>query len=357
MATNGSLPTIRVQVGDLATMLGGTVRGDRSFEVTGISGLAEADRGDISFLADDKYAPLLVESRASVVLVKRCYPDSDAIQIVVDDPNLAFAKVVEAYGPQPRPIAVGVHSTAVIGEDVTIAAGVSIGPYAVVEDGVRVGTGSRILPHAYVGADVHIGADCTIYPHATVREGCRLGDRVIIHSGVVIGSDGFGYASLEGVHVKIPQVGIVLIGDDVEIGANTTIDRARFGTTVIGNGTKIDNLVQIAHNVRTGEHCIIVAQVGIAGSSSLGNHVTIAGQSGVAGHLHISDQAVVAAQSGVSKNVPPRTVVQGSPAQELRLNQAKQVGLRRLPKTQATVKQLEQRITELERRLAERDGS
>lgn len=347
---------MEVTVGELAGLVGGTVHGDVSFVLTGISGLAEARPGDIAFLADPKYAPLLGESKASAVLVSAVQPKSRAIQVVVEDPNLAFAKVVEVYGPQPRPIPVGVHSTAVIGEDVLIGEKVSIGPYAVIDDGVRIGDGSRILPHAYIGADVTIGADCIIYPHATVREGCILGNNVIIHSGVVIGSDGFGYASLAGVHRKIPQVGIVKIGNDVEIGANTTIDRARFGTTVIGDGTKIDNLVQIAHNVQTGQHCIIVAQVGIAGSSTLGNYVTVAGQSGVGGHLHIGDQAIVAAQSGVSKNVPPKMVVQGSPAQELHLNQAKQVGLRRLPKTQKTVKQLESRLAELEQRLAELEG-
>lgn len=342
---------MQVRVAELAQMVGGTVIGDDSFVITGISGLAEAEPGCISFLADARYAPLLGESRASVVLVRERQAGSSAIQIVVEDPNLAFAQVVEVHGPQLRPERPGIHPTAVIGDDVHLGDQVAIGAYAVLADGVRVGAGSRIGTHSYLGTDVRLGDRCTIHPQVTILAGCQLGSRVIVHAGAVIGSDGFGYASLAGVHRKIPQVGIVVIGDEVEIGANTTIDRARFGRTLIGAGTKIDNLVQIAHNVETGPHCIIVAQSGIAGSTRLGHHVTIAGQSGLTGHLRIGDQAIVAGKSGVSKNVPAKAVVQGIPAQELKLNQAQQISLRRLPKVLAAVKTVEARLAELEAEL------
>jgi UDP-3-O-[3-hydroxymyristoyl] glucosamine N-acyltransferase len=184
-----------------------------------------------------------------------------------------------------------------------------------------------------------------------IRERCLVGDRVILHPGVVVGSDGFGYASIDGIHHKIPQVGIVAIEDDVEIGANTTLDRARFGRTRVGKGTKIDNLVQIAHNVEIGNHSIVVAQVGIAGSTKVGNHVILSGQAAIGGHLTIGDGAIVTGRAGVSKNIPPKLVVRGTPAQEIKSAQALEVAVRRLPSTQATVKELLARITELERRL------
>jgi len=342
---------MHVTVAEVAKLVDGTVVGDDSHVLRGISSLTEAEPGDVSFLANPKYAPYLEETKASAVLVGKHQKDNEIIQIVVANPDYAFAKVVEAYGPRPQPLQPGVHPTAVLGEGAELGEDVAIGAYAVIGDGVHIGSGSRIFPHVFVGPATTIGAETTLYPHVTVREGCRLGQRVIIHSGAVIGSDGFGYASVEGVHHKIPQVGVVEIGDDVEIGANTTIDRARFGRTVIGAGTKIDNLVQIAHNVEIGEHCILVAQVGVAGSTVLGKHVQLAGQCGVGGHLSIGDQAIVAAQSGVSKNVPPRTVVRGYPARDMKSFQNHEIAIRRLPKTQATVKQLEARMADLEAEL------
>ena len=346
---------MRVQVSEIAELLGGRVIGDPDLAITGISSLTEAEPGDISFLANPKYAPYLAETRASAVLVGAAQDGVELVQVVVANPDWAFAKVVEAYGPRPATLPVGVHPTAIIGEGVSLGAEVAIGAYAVIGDGARIGDGTRIYPHAFIGAAAVIGARSTIFPHVTVREACELGDRVIVHSGAVIGSDGFGYASVEGVHHKIPQVGIVVLGDDVEIGANTTIDRARFGRTLIGQGTKIDNLVQIAHNVEIGDHSIVVAQVGIAGSTRVGSYVTLAGQCGISGHLTIGDRAIVAGQSGVSKNVPPGTLVQGNPAMEMKANQAKEIAVRRLPGTLEAIRQLESRINQLEARLAERD--
>lgn len=343
---------MQVSVRQIADLLEGDIHGDETVTVTGISSLTEAAVGDISFLANPKYAPFLAETKASAVLVGERQEADHLVQIIVANPDHAFARVVEAYGPKPSPPPPGIHASAIIGDRVSIGKDVAIGAYCVVADGVSIGDGTRLYPHAYIGGDADIGADCTIYPHATVRETCILGDRVIIHSGAVIGSDGFGYASVEGVHHKIPQVGIVRIGDDVEIGANTSIDRARFGETSIGRGTKVDNLVQIAHNVSIGDHCIVVSQVGVAGSTSVGKHVTLAGQSGIAGHITIGDRAIIAGKSGISKNVPPGALMQGNPAMQMKANMAKEIAVRRLPKTLATVKTLEQRIGELESRLA-----
>lgn len=343
---------MRVTVREVAQLLGGVVIGDDTQAITGISSLTEASPGDISFLANPKYESYLGETKATAVLVAAQHNAANLVQIVVPNPDFAFARVVATFGPKAVPPPVGIHPTAVIGERARIGANAAIGPYAVIADGSVIGDNAVIYPHVYIGHETIIGADCTFYPQVSIRERCQIGNRVILHSGVVIGSDGFGYASVEGVHHKIPQVGIVVIEDDVEIGANSCLDRARFGKTRIGKGTKIDNLVQIAHNVETGHHCIVVAQVGVAGSSKLGNYVTLAGQAGISGHLTIGDQAIVTAKAGVSKSIPARLVVRGSPAQEIKAAQAQEVAVRRLPATQATVKDLLLRVAELERRLA-----
>ncbi|MBA3684070.1 MAG: UDP-3-O-(3-hydroxymyristoyl)glucosamine N-acyltransferase [Planctomycetes bacterium] len=344
---------MRVTVKQIAELLGGQVIGDETTAITGVSSLTEASPGDISFLANPKYAPYLAETKASAVLVAAAQPGGQLVQVVVANPDQAFARLVDTYGPQVAKMPPGVHPTAVIGENVRLGRDVTIAPYVVLADGAVVGDRSVIYPHVYLGADSRVGNDCVIYPHVSIRERCTLGDRVIIHSGTVIGSDGFGYATVEGIHHKIQQVGQVVIEDDVEIGACTTIDRARFDKTRIGKGTKIDNLVQIAHNVQTGSHCLIVAQVGIAGSTKLGNHVTLGGQAAINGHIVIGDQAIVTAMAGVSKSVPPKTVVRGYPAQEIKVAQAQEVAVRRLPKTQQTVRQLEARIADLEARITE----
>ncbi|MBA2479643.1 MAG: UDP-3-O-(3-hydroxymyristoyl)glucosamine N-acyltransferase [Planctomycetes bacterium] len=345
---------MRVTVRDIAGVVGGSIIGDADQLVTGISSLTEAASGDISFLANPKYAPYLAETKATAVLVASAQETGRPIpvQIVVANPDFAFATVVATFGPKAVPPPTGVHPTAIVGERVRLGSGVAIGAYVVIGDDAQIGEQTVLYPHVYVGNEARIGANCLIYPQVSIRERCRLGDRVIIHPGAVVGSDGFGYATVEGVHHKIPQVGVVIVEDDVEIGANTTIDRARFGKTSIGKGTKIDNLVQIAHNVEIGRHCFLVSQAGVAGSTRLGNHVTLAGQCGLAGHLTIGDQAVVTGQSGVSKSVPPKMVVRGSPAQEFKTAQATEIAVRRLPNTQAQVKDLLARVAELEKRLA-----
>lgn len=344
---------MQFRVRDVAAFLGGTVVGDPETAVSGIAGLTEAKAGDLSFLSNPKYAVHMATTQAACVIVAEAQADVRPAQIVVPNPDFAFAKLVSAYGPKPAHPPEGIHPTAVIGERVRIGANPRIGAYAVVGDDAAIGDNAVIYPHVVIGAEATLGNDCVLYANTVVRERCRIGNRVVLQPGVVIGSDGFGYALVDGKHQKIPQVGIVVIEDDVEIGANTAIDRARFGKTRIGSGTKIDNLVQIAHNVETGSHCLLVAQVGIAGSTRLGHYVTLAGQVGVAGHLTIGDQAMAGGQSGISKNIPAKAKVRGSPAQDFKEALGSEIAVRRLGATQQTVKRLEERVAELEKLIRE----
>ena len=268
--------------------------------------------------------------------------------IEVENPTLAFSSVISFFRPPARNWVAGVHSTAVIAHDAQFdAEQVSIGAHVVIEEGARIGSGTVIRAGAFVGRGAVIGEDCVVHANATINELCRLGNRVVIHSGTVIGSDGFGYEFTDGRHVKIEQVGIVQIDDDVEIGSGTTIDRARFGRTWIGEGTKIDNLVQIGHNVIIGKHCIIVSMVGISGSTRLGNYVTLAGQVGVAGHLELGDQVTVLAQSGVSKSLLKPGVYIGSPAKPLSEGRKFMMAPAKIPEVISRVRDLEAKVAEM----------
>jgi UDP-3-O-[3-hydroxymyristoyl] glucosamine N-acyltransferase len=264
--------------------------------------------------------------------------------IRVANPSLAFARLVELFAPEPPFFAPGVHPSAVVGEGVRIGEGASVQAFAVLEPGVEVGAGSVVGAHCYLGHESKVGEQCLLHPRVTVAARCVVGNRVILHSGVVLGSDGFGFEWNNGRHVKIPQVGIVQVDDDVEIGANTTVDRARFGRTWIQEGCKIDNLVQVAHNVVVGKHTLLVAQAGISGSTQLGQRVTLAGQVGVAGHLQIGDGAVVSAQSGVSKSLPGAALYMGSPAQPAAEFREQVALLRRLGRLQERVQRLEKAL-------------
>jgi UDP-3-O-[3-hydroxymyristoyl] glucosamine N-acyltransferase len=244
----------------------------------------------------------------------------------------------------------GIHPTAVIAPGAKLSPGVAVGAHTIIEDGVVIEEGSVIYGNCYVGAEAHLGKDCLIYPNVVLRERVSLGNRVIIHSGTVIGSDGYGYIPVDGKHMKIPQVGTVLIEDDVEIGANVTVDRARFDKTIIGEGTKIDNLVQIGHNVTIGKHCLIVAQSGIAGSTKLGDYVILAAQSGLVGHIEIGDGAIVGAQSGVSKSIKAGEKVFGYPAQPMKDALKNNAHIQRLDKYVETIKDLKKRIEDLEKK-------
>lgn len=335
----------------IARIVDGTVKGDAKTVITGLSGIKEAKPGDLTFLANPKYFPLLEKTQASAVLAAPGLDKGRIPVIETENPSLAFAKIASVLFKSDDAVPTGKHPTAVIGKNVKLGKNVAIGPFSIIEDGVSLGDNTVIYGLCYIGRGTVIGKDGKIYPNVTVREGVVIGDRVIVHSGTVIGSDGFGFVSVKGLNVKIPQIGIVEIGDDVEIGANVTIDRARFDKTVIGKGTKIDNLVQIAHNVRIGENCIIVSQAGISGSTVLEDNVTLAGQAGLVGHITIGRNSVVAAQSGVPNSVPPDTIVWGFPAKPI--NEAKRVNaaVQRLPHYVDVLNELKKRVEELEAKL------
>ncbi|CAF0691858.1 UDP-3-O-(3-hydroxymyristoyl)glucosamine N-acyltransferase [Candidatus Methylacidithermus pantelleriae] len=336
-------------VGYLASLVGGEVVGNPEIAISGVADLASAQVGDISFLGNPRYTSLAFQTKASALVVDRhgpsCFP---CTQIRVDSPSLAFSQIAALFLPAPARPEAGVHPLAFVAQDVELGQDVSVGPYAIVEKGVRIGPRTIVGAGSYIGPECQIGADCFLYPHVVIRERCVLGNRVTLHPGVVIGSDGFGYELIEGKHRKIPQLGSVQIDDDVEIGANTTVDRGRFGKTWIQEGCKIDNLVQIGHNVVIGKHCVIVAQTGISGSTTLGSYVTLAGQVGLAGHLHIGERAIITAQSGVAKDVPPGAIYSGSHARPAAETLRLEALYRKLPQLWKRVQQLEQRLEELE---------
>ncbi len=341
---------------ELAAGLGGTVVGDGSVVIRGVAGIREALPGDLTFLANARYESHLAETRASAVICDR-QPRACAIPLLqVENPYLAFQQAVRVFRPDLYRPAPGVHPTAVIAPDATLGTDVSIGPYCVIESGARIGARAVVMSGGYIGGRVELGDECFLYPRVVVREECVIGARCILHAGVVIGADGFGFAFDAGRYHKIPQVGNVVIGDDVEIGANSCVDRATTDSTRIGDGTKLDNLVQIGHNVNVGRHCIIVAQVGVAGSTELEDYVTLGGQAGIAGHLRIEKGAVVAAQSGVSRNVKSKEVVSGYPAVAHGAWKRVSVLLRKLPQLFQKTRELEQRVEALEQQPAREEA-
>lgn len=313
-------------------MVGGTLRGDGARVIEGAAGLGEATEKDISFLGNAKYLGQLSGSKAGAFLLPPEAPDDGRPAVLLKNPPYGWAKVLEVLERERVQRPAGIHPTAVVAASAKIGAGAAVGAYSVVEANAVIGENTVIYPHVYVGHDVKIGRDCLIYPHVTLRERVNLGARVILQPGVVIGSDGFGFVFHEGAHRKIPQIGGVVIGDDVEIQANTTIDRAAIGATTIGAGTKVDNLVQIAHNVEIGKHCLIVALCGIAGSTKLGNYVTMGAQVGVAGHIAIGDGTMVGAKSGVTHTLGAKEAVWGLPAHPIRDELKVIAAVRQLPK-------------------------
>jgi UDP-3-O-[3-hydroxymyristoyl] glucosamine N-acyltransferase len=329
---------------DIAKISGGELAGDPSLQITGAASLAEATLGEISFFGNRKYIGLLRKTRASAVFVPADFTEAiTPAQIRVSNPTKAFEQVVLKFAPKPIRFAPGVHASAVVDPSAHLGERVSIQPYAVIQAGARIGDDTIIGAGSYIGHETVIGSACLIYPRVTIRERSRIGSRVIIHSGAVIGADGFGFEIVDGRHEKIQQLGIVQIDDDVEIGANTTVDRARFGRTWIQQGVKIDNLVQIAHNVVIGKNSVIVAQTGISGSTRVGERVTMAGQVGIVGHVEIADGSVIAAQSGVSKSVPGG-VWFGYPAGPIEETKQQIAWIRSLGKLFARVKEIEKKL-------------
>jgi UDP-3-O-[3-hydroxymyristoyl] glucosamine N-acyltransferase len=318
--------------------------------VTGISDLRSAQPDQVSFLANAKYEPLAQASRAAAILVSpKDSPRFSFTRIIVESPSAAFGKISALFAPPPIRDEPGIHPSAVIAPDAVIGEGASIQAHAVIAAGVRIGKRAVIGANCFIGEQTTMGDDTRLYPLVTIRERSVIGARVIIHSGAVIGSDGFGYDldPKTGRHVKIAHTGHVQIDDDVEIGANTTVDRGRFGKTHIGEGVKIDNLVQIAHNVTIGAHSIIVSQTGISGSTSLGRYVTLAGQVGLAGHLTVGDRATITAQSGLNKDVPAGAVLAGHHATPIRESLKVEALTRRLPELVERLKALEEKVRSL----------
>ncbi|MBP5510583.1 MAG: UDP-3-O-(3-hydroxymyristoyl)glucosamine N-acyltransferase [Kiritimatiellae bacterium] len=342
-------------VRELAAKLNGRVEGDESQEIHALASLREARAGDLSFLHEAKYERQLSQTRATAVLVAEDWAGESSAKalIRVADPNGAFAQAAPWFAP-PEPMREpGIHPTAVIAPTAKLGEGVYVGPWTVVEDGAVVGDGCVIEAQVFIGQRVVMGRRCHIYPQVTVREGCTMGDRCILHCGVRIGGDGYGYNPVfqpDGtIRVdKIPQLGIVELGNDVEVGSNTTIDRARFGRTRIGNSTKIDNLVQIGHNVQVGDYSGLIAQSGIAGSARIGNGCLVWAQAGVSGHIEIHDRAQVGPQAGVSKDVPSGTYFLGTPASPKKEFAATLLIPREVAKLRKQVAELKQRLEALE---------
>jgi len=303
--------------------------------ITGIAALEHAGPGQLSFLGNKKYRNLVASCEASIILLPKDFegePKDNQLWLRVDNPSLALAKLCEEIEKlQFPPKDAVVHQNAVVHYSAKIGEGVFIGPFVVIEEGAQIGAGTVIQAHSFVGRYARIGTDCFFQPRVTFAGHCVAGDRVRLQSGCVIGSDGFGYETVDGKHQRVPQVGSVVLSDDVEVGANTTIDRARFDKTYIGPGTKIDNQVMLAHNVQTGQGCIIVAQAGVSGSTTLGNYVILAGQVGVVGHCKIGDGTQVGAQSGINHDIEPKSYVRGSPARPYMQQQRIEVCAKNLP--------------------------
>ncbi len=328
---------------ELAESVGGEAEGDARVMIKGVAGIKEAGSGEITFLANKKYIGDLASTRASAVIAAPGVDVGPRPCIRSKNPYFAFAKILTLFAPK-RKFPKGVMSGAHVSPEAHVGQDAAIYPGALVEAGAKIGDHSVIYPGVYVGEGSSIGADCIIYPNVVIREGVKIGDRVIIHGGTVIGGDGFGYATEGGKHFKIPQIGGVLIEDDVEVGSNATIDRGALGDTIIRRGTKIDNLVQIAHNVVVGEDSIIVAQAGISGSTELGHHVVLAGQVGLVGHIKIGDGVQVGAQSGVMNDLEAGQVYIGSPAFPHMEFMRMQAALRKLPELRKRVMEMEKKL-------------
>ena len=325
---------------ELAKQLGGEVIGNGAATLTGFAPANSARTGDLTFAENEMYFKSAEESAASAILIDKDFPHGKKTLIKVANARIAFAKVLPLFFPEPK-FSAGIHETAVIAETAEVDATAHIGPHCVVGDKVKIGRGAILQGGNHIAPNCSIGDGTHLFPNVVVYAATQIGQRVRIHSGSVIGGDGFGYVFDSGVHRKVPQIGNVIIGDDVEIGANVTIDRGALGPTVIGKGSKIDNLVQIAHNVIIGEHCLVVAQVGIAGSTKIGNYATLAGQVGIAGHLKIGSKAVIAAQSGVMNNIGDGEKWFGTPAQPDRQMKRTLIAMQQLPDLIKRVAELE----------------
>jgi UDP-3-O-[3-hydroxymyristoyl] glucosamine N-acyltransferase len=340
---------------DIADQLQCRLEGDGDVDIVRVAAIHAAQPGDLTFIASARYLPQLATTRASAVILgrmKRDAPPAACAVLHVDDPYTALAHAAMLFAPDTRR-APGIDALSSVAEDAEIGADVSIGPFVTVGAGATVGARTIIYPNVSIGPAARIGDDCVIHSQVSIRERVRLGDRVTLHDGVVLGADGYGFARQnDGTHLKIPQHGDVVVEDDVEIGANSTIDRPAVGETRIGAGTKIDNLVHVAHGVAIGQRVLLAAQVGIAGSTTIGDDVMMAGQSGVSGHITVGDKVVVGAKSAVLQSVESGAFVTGSPAFSHRAWRRASVAFRHLPSMKKRLEELEQRIVELQEKLA-----
>ena len=334
---------VSLTVAELAARVGGTVEGDGTVIIRSAAPIESAGSDQISFVANDKYLRFIETTAAGALVLAPAVPCKRVPVIRQANPYYAFALIVDILYPDKETVAPGIDPSAAVHPEASIDPTSGIGPLCHVEQGATIGRNCRLLSSVYVGHNVSLGDDCLLYPGVKIMRDCTVGSRVILHSGVVIGSDGFGFAEHDRGLKKIKQVGWVEIADDVEIGANTTVDRGAIGPTRIGRGTKIDNLVQIAHNVEIGEHCIIVSQVGISGSTRIGNGVILAGQVGLVGHIELGDGVRVAAQSGVSKSIPAGKTMFGYPAREIMETKRIDAALGHLPDLLKRVRKLEKK--------------
>ena len=342
---------------ELADRLECRLEGDGDVEITRVSGIQEAQPGDVTFLANSKYEKALASTKASAVILKDGAPAAPCAMLRARDPYLAFARAVGLFAPVSRP-APGIHALAAIAAGALLGADVSVGPFVVIGEGARVGDRTVIYPNVTIGPDASIGNDCTVHSNVAIRERCTVGNRVTLQNGVVIGGDGYGFVRRgDGTHEKIPQVAAVIIEDDVELGANTTVDRPAVGETRIKAGAKIDNLVQIAHGVTVGRNVLMAAQVGIAGSTDIEDDVVFGGQVGVGGHLTIGRGAIAVGQSGVTNSLDAGAFVAGYPAIDSREWRKASVLFRRLPEIKRRIEQLEARVQELTRALSQSERS
>ena len=305
-----------IPISEIAKLLEAELVGDGSVKIKTISGINEAEEGHLTFLIDPKYVKALAKTKASAVLIQadiEC--ETDIPQIKIKDPRKAFETLTKAFAPPEIEFEPGIHPTAIVADDVVLGENVSVQPYAIIESGVTVGDNCLVGAHSYIGHYTTIGNNVKIYPRVTIRERITIGNNIILHPGVVIGADGFGYdKGKDGSYTKVPQIGGVIIEDNVEIGANSTIDRARFDNTIIHRGVKIDNLVQVAHNVEIGENTVLCGQAGVSGSTKVGKRVVLAGQAGLSGHLNVCDDVIIGAQAGVSNDIKKPGFYLDSPA-------------------------------------------
>lgn len=336
---------------EIAEAINGELHGPESLEISGPGKIEEANSGEITFLANPKYKQYLESTKASAIIVESSFPELKIPYILVANAYLAFMQVLKLFTPAQHDYFEGISEQAFVHPTATIAPTAKIAPFAYIGPNVSVGAETVIYPGVVLLKNVKIGQQCVLYPNVSVREDCIIGNRVILHNGVVVGSDGFGFAPAGGVYYKIPQIGNVIIEDDVEIGANSTIDRATTGSTIIGQGCKFDNLVQIAHNVKVGKNTVIAAQSGIAGSTQVGNNVTIGGQVGITGHIKIHDKAIIAAKTGISKDVPEGAIMFGIPAHPIQKQKRIEATLRHLPELMKRVRELEQEVQNLKEKL------